>query len=59
MRHDNVFVGGAWVMPTSEAINKFVEALDHEEDDYSVLMEEVDDTKELEKKLCQGNKEVI
>lgn len=45
-------------MLTNEAINKLVEEPVHEEDNYSVLMEEGVDTKELENKLCQDNKGV-
>lgn len=59
MRNENIFVRGVRVMLTSETINKLVEAPDHEEENYSVLMEEGVDTKELEKKLCENNKEVI
>lgn len=50
---------GVWVMMTSKTINKLVEAFDHDEVTYSVPMKEGVDTKELEKKLCQDNKEVI
>lgn len=59
MRNEKVFVRGVWVMLTSETIDKLEEAPDHEEDDYSMLMEEGVDTMELEKKLCEDNKEVI
>lgn len=46
-------------MMTSKTINKLVEAFDHDQFTYSVPMKEGVDTKELEKKLCQDNKEVI
>lgn len=38
---------------TSEAIKKLIGALDHEGIDYSILMDEGVDTKELDKKLCR------
>lgn len=53
---DEVFVRGVWMMLASEAINKLVDTLEHEEDDYSLLMEEGMDAKELEKKLCQNTR---
>lgn len=56
---DKVFVRGNWVTITSEDINKMVEAPDYEEDEYLELTDEGVDTKELEKKLCPANKEVI
>lgn len=40
-------------------INKLIGAPDYEEDDYSILMDDGVDTKELDKELCQTNKEVI
>lgn len=48
---NKAFVNGKWVTMTSEIINELISAPDHEEDDYSVLMDEGVKTKELEKKL--------
>lgn len=43
---------------TREAINELIEAPNHEEDNYSILMDEEVDENELERK-CQGDKEAI
>lgn len=56
---DKEFVRGKLVTMTSEAINKLIGAPNHEEDDYLILMDEGVDTQELEKNLCQTDKEVI
>lgn len=50
---DKIFVGGKWV-DVSEAINNLTGALNHEENYYSVLMEEGLDTTQLVRKLCQS-----
>lgn len=57
--NDKVFVWGKWISMSSKAINKFIRAPDHEEDEHFVLMDERVDTTELVKKLCQDGKEVI
>lgn len=56
---DKVFLRGKWIYVSSEAINNLISAPEHEEDDYSVLMEEGLETSELVVTLCQQGKEVI
>lgn len=53
---DKVLFRGKWVTMTSEDIDKLIGAPDHEEDDYSVLMHEGEDTTELVKRLCRADK---
>lgn len=53
---DKVFVRGKWVNISSMAINNLIGALEHEKDDYSVLMEERLHTNELVRKMCQSYK---
>lgn len=50
---------GKWDDISSVVINNLIGTPEHEEDDYSVLMEEGLDTNELVEKLCQTDKEVI
>lgn len=56
---DKVFVRQEWVDISNGAINNLIGAPVHEENDYSVIMEEGLDTNELVRKLCQSYKEVI
>lgn len=48
---DKVSVRGMWINMSSKAINKFIRAPDHKEDENSVLMDEGVETTELVKKL--------
>lgn len=44
---------------SSELNNRLIGALDHKEDDYSILMDEGLEATKLVKKLCYVDKEVI
>lgn len=46
-----VFMRGEWVDVSTEAINNLISAPEHEDDDYSVLMEGPE-TSELVERLC-------
>lgn len=56
--YEKVFVSQKQVDISSLAINNLIGAPEHEEDDYSILMEGLD-TNELVKKSCQSKKEEI
>lgn len=56
---DKVYAKGIWINMSSETINNLIGALDHEEDRYSLVMDERVDTIELVTSLCQADKEVI
>lgn len=59
MANDKVFVLGKWISMSSKAINKLIGAPNHEEGEYSVLMDKGVDTTKLVKKLCHDDKEAI
>lgn len=56
---DKVFAIGNSINMLNEAIKKLIGAPNHEEDDYSVLMDEGVETAKLVKKLCHVDKEVV
>lgn len=56
---DRVFVRGKWVDVSSEAINNLIGAPKHNKDDYTMLMEEGQETNVLVQTLCSPDREVI
>lgn len=55
---DKLSVTGRWIEISSIVINNQFNALNHEEDDYSTLMEGIESTERVET-LCQKGKETI
>lgn len=47
-----MFVREKWINMSSETINKLIGAPDHEEDDYSVMIDEGVENVKSVKKLC-------
>lgn len=53
------FCEGKWINIYRGTFNKLIGALDHDENEYLVLMDEVVDNIVLVRELCQAGKEVI